>query len=74
MRLGIVKGAHLLEAPLLCRLLWGTFLAETRKVQLIAKLKFENSSWNVKESFKFGLLTFLALSGILCLALGGAEC
>ena len=32
----------MLEAPLLCRLLWGTFLAETRKVQLIDKLKFED--------------------------------
>ena len=30
----------MLEAPLLCRLLWGTFLAETRKVQLIDKSQF----------------------------------
>ena len=31
----------MLEAPLLCRLLWGIFLAETRKVQLIDKYQFE---------------------------------
>ena len=43
MRLGIPKGAHLLEAPLRSAS-FGTFLAETRKVRRINlhdKLKFD---------------------------------
>ena len=38
----ILKRGAFTRSALLSRLLWGTFLAETRKVQLIGKLQFES--------------------------------